>query len=63
MSEETFKGGVHVTMGALLIVMAAYNGMKLCGPTCTRRHAVNVALYVPGALYEFWNAKLHWSQS
>ena len=63
MSEESFKGGIHATMGALLVVMAAYNAMRLCGPTRTRRNMLNVAFYAPAAVYEFSQARHHWSQS
>ena len=63
MTEEGFRGGVHATMGALFAVMAAYNAMRLCSPTWTRRNAINVALYLPGAVYEFANAKHHWSKA
>ena len=62
MSEETFKGGIHATMGALLVVMTAYNAMKLCAAP-KRRNVVNVALYLPLAVYEFAQAKYHWSQT
>lgn len=62
MTEEGFKGGIHATMGALLVVMAAYNALRCCSPARSRRHVANVALYLPGAVYEFWNAKHHWSQ-
>lgn len=61
-TEEDFKGGIHAVMGAMLVVMAAYNLMRLSGPSRARRHVINVALYLPGAVYEFWNAKYHWSQ-
>ena len=63
MSEDVFKGGVHAAMGALLVVMAAYNAMRLCGPTRARRNAVNVALYLPAAIYEMSQAKYHWSRT
>lgn len=61
-TEETFKGGVHATVGTLLAIMAAYNGMKCAGSHKTR-NVLNVLLYVPLCLYEFKQAKYHWGRS
>ena len=61
--KHKFKGGIHAGMGTLLSVMAAYNVMRLCGQNRKTRNIVNVVLYIPGAVYEFWNAKYHWSRS
>ena len=62
MTEDTFKGWYHAGIGALIGVAAAYNVIRLCA-TGKRRNAINAALYVPLAVYEFTQARYHWRQS
>ena len=61
MSEDTFKGWWHQAMALSFGVMAAYNAMRFCS-TRQKRNAINVAIYVPLAIYEMRQAQHHWSK-
>lgn len=61
MTEETFKGGVHVVAGTLAAVMLAYSAMRWC-VTRKPRNAVNMTLYAPLWWYEMYQAFEHWQR-
>ena len=61
MPEDDFKGWWHQAMAVSFGAMAVYNVMRFLA-TRRRRNAVNVALYVPLAIYESTQAHYHFRQ-
>lgn len=61
MTEDTFKGGIHATMGTLAAVMLAYNAMRWCA-TRHKRNVVNIVIYAPLVLFEWHHVKAHLSK-
>lgn len=60
-ADDEFKGWWHVSVGAALTVQAAYNLMRFLA-TKRPRNAVNVMIYVPGAVWEFMQARYHFGK-
>ncbi len=57
---EAFKGSIHLGLGALLVICAAYNAGAFCVRP-SRRLAGHMALYFGAALYEARQVHQHWT--
>lgn len=59
MSEEAFRGLVHMLAVSLFAVMAAYNVMRWCDDH-ELRHLINALIYSPLWGFEIYQTFLHW---
>lgn len=60
MSENTFKGLIHVVAANLFCVMTAYNLMRLFS-TGKTKNAINLSIYGSITLWEWKQVHSHWS--
>lgn len=63
MTSEGFKGAVHAAAMSLAATMALYNLGEAASERRTRRHVINVVVYISAVVWEGYNVHAHWSSA